>query len=152
MPFGDLFLEVLVGGGEHADVRLERLIATDAAELAFLQHAQELALHGQRHVADFIEEERAAVALLEAADALATAPVKAPFSWPKSSLSRRLSGMAVTLMATNSFCVRGLNLWMARATSSLPQPLSPVIMTAASERETRPMSLKTSCIAPLSGR
>jgi len=73
--------------------------------------------------------------------------VKLPFSWPKISLSMRLSGIAVMLMAANSFCARGLNLWMAPATSSLPQPLSPVIITGASERETRPMSLKTSCIA-----
>ena len=50
---------------------LERFIAADAGELAILQHAQDLPLQRQRHVADFVEEERAAVALLEAADALA---------------------------------------------------------------------------------
>ena len=32
---------------------------------------------------------------------LAMAPVKAPFSWPKSSLSRRLSGIAAQLTQTN---------------------------------------------------
>ena len=35
-----------------------------------LQHAQDLGLRVRAHVADFVEEERAAVRLLEAADAL----------------------------------------------------------------------------------
>jgi hypothetical protein len=68
--FGDFSFEVFVRGGEDADIRLERLIAADAGILAFLKHAQQLALHSERHVADFIKEERAAVALLETADAL----------------------------------------------------------------------------------
>ena len=33
----------------------------------FLQHAQQLGLHHQRHVADFVQEQRAAVRLLELA-------------------------------------------------------------------------------------
>ena len=39
----------------------------DALELALLQHAQELRLQVERHVADLVEEERAAVGQLEAA-------------------------------------------------------------------------------------
>jgi hypothetical protein len=35
-----------------------------------LQHAQDLGLRVRAHVADFVEEQRAAVSLLEAADAL----------------------------------------------------------------------------------
>ena len=49
---------------------LMRLVAADALEGAGLQHAQDLGLGRGRHVADFIQEERAAVALLELADAL----------------------------------------------------------------------------------
>ena len=49
---------------------LQRLVAADAGEFAVLQHAQDFALERERHVADFVEEKRAAVALLEAADAL----------------------------------------------------------------------------------
>jgi len=34
------------------------------------------------------------------------APVKAPFSWPKSSLSRRFSGMAAQLMGMKGWSAR----------------------------------------------
>jgi hypothetical protein len=41
----------------------------DAVELALLQHAQQAGLRLRRHVADLVEEQRAAVGLLEAAGA-----------------------------------------------------------------------------------
>ena len=57
------------------------------------------------------------------------ASVKAPFTWPNSSLSSRFSGMAPQLTATKGASRRGERAWMARATSSLPVPLSPVMST-----------------------
>ena len=57
------------------------------------------------------------------------APVNAPFSWPNSSDSISASGIAATLMATNGCPLRWLRWWTARATSSLPVPLSPVMST-----------------------
>ena len=45
------------------------LIAADALEAAFLQYPQQLDLHLQRHVADFVQEQRAAFGKLEAAHA-----------------------------------------------------------------------------------
>ena len=60
------------------------------------------------------------------------APVNAPFSWPKSSDSSSSSAIALQLIATNGLWRRGLALWIARASSSLPVPLSPVISTRAS--------------------
>ena len=62
-------LEVLVRGGDHAHVRLERLVAADAVELAVGEHAQQARLQVRRHVADLVEEQRAALGLLEAAAA-----------------------------------------------------------------------------------
>ena len=59
------------------------------------------------------------------------APVNDPFSWPKSSDSIRSSGMAAQFTCTNRSRLRRLLRWMARATSSLPTPLSPVISTVA---------------------
>ena len=47
------------------------LVAADALEALLLQHAQQLGLRGGRHVADLVEEQRAAVGLLEPADAAA---------------------------------------------------------------------------------
>ena len=52
------------------------------------------------HVADLVEEQRAAVGLLEAADALLVAPVNAPFSCPNSSDSSRFSWSAAQFTLT----------------------------------------------------
>ena len=46
---------------------LDRLGAAEALELALLQHAQQLHLRLQVDVADFVEEQRAALGQLEAA-------------------------------------------------------------------------------------
>ncbi len=78
-----------------------------------------------------------------------TAPVKAPRSWPKSSLSSRFSGSAPQLIDRNRRCARGLAKWMARAISSLPVPLSPWISTVDPVRATRSMSEKIACIREL---
>ena len=67
--FGDRSLEVDVGGGEDPYVDLEGAVAADGLEGAFLQDAQELGLHVDRHLADLVEEEGAAVGHLEAAAA-----------------------------------------------------------------------------------
>jgi hypothetical protein len=58
--------EVAVGGRDDAHVDLHGLVAADALELALLQHAQQLHLDGRGDLADLVEEERAAVGLLEA--------------------------------------------------------------------------------------
>ena len=63
----DFLLEVPVGGGDDSNVGFQGLIATDAGELAFLQHAQDFGLHMHRHFADLIQEQGAAVALFKAA-------------------------------------------------------------------------------------
>ena len=63
----------------------------------------------------------------------ARASVKAPRAWPNSSLSSSASGMAAQLSATKGPSLRRLRAWSARATTSLPVPLSPVMSTVASE-------------------
>jgi hypothetical protein len=62
----------------------------------------------------------------------ATAPVKAPRTWPKSSLSISPSGMAAQFTATNGPVPRGERRWISRATSSLPVPVSPWSSTVTS--------------------
>ena len=59
--------QVLVGGGDHAHVDAARDVAAQALELALLQDAQQLHLDGGGHVADFIQEDRARIGLLELA-------------------------------------------------------------------------------------
>ena len=57
------------------------------------------------------------------------APVNAPFSWPNSSDSSRVSGSAAQLTAMKGCPRRGDRSCNALATNSLPVPLSPWIST-----------------------
>ena len=77
---------------------------------------------------------------------LRLAPVKAPAACPNNSDSMRLSGIAEQLTATKGPARRGLASWMARATSSLPVPLSPSMRTLAAVGATFSMSASTSAI------
>ena len=63
-------LEVLVGGSDDAHIDAHRGLAADAIEFAFGQHPQQARLQRRRHVADLVEEQRAAVSLLETPAAL----------------------------------------------------------------------------------
>ena len=56
-----------MGGGQDAHVHLDLALAADRAHGFFLNRAQQLHLHGQRQVADFVEKQRAAVGGLEQA-------------------------------------------------------------------------------------
>ena len=62
---------------------------------------------------------------------LRSAPVNEPRSWPKSSDSMSLSGMAAQLTCTNGPAFTSEPSWIARATSSLPVPLGPTMRTVA---------------------
>ena len=57
--------------------------------------------------------------------------------------------MAPQFTGTNGAEARGLRAWTARATSSLPTPLSPVIRTVVRATATFSTTSNTSCIAPL---
>ncbi len=66
-PLSRALLQILMRGRDDAHVHPDRLLAADAIELTLGQHAQQPCLQRGRHVADLIEEQRAAVRLLEAA-------------------------------------------------------------------------------------
>ena len=57
----DFSFEILVGGGNDADVHINFLGASERTHFPFLQDAIELHLHGQAHVSDLVEEECAAI-------------------------------------------------------------------------------------------
>ena len=78
------------------------------------------------------------------------APVNAPFSWPNSSLSSSSAGSAAQLTFTNGRVLRDERWWIARATSSLPTPLSPRIRTVTSLSETCSITDAIVCISGLS--
>ena len=67
-PFGHVLLQVAIGGGDHADIDVDRLAAADALEGMPFQHAEELGLDAGAHLADFVEHEGALVGGLELAD------------------------------------------------------------------------------------
>ena len=75
---------------------------------------------------------------------VATAPVNAPRSWPKSSDSSSWSGSAAQLMAMNGPWLRREAWWRKRATTSLPVPDSPVSSTVVSVCATRVACASTS--------
>ncbi|OIQ63000.1 hypothetical protein GALL_554650 [mine drainage metagenome] len=75
-----------------------------------------------------------------------TAPVKAPFSWPNSSVSSSDSVSAAQLTRTKGASLRGDRLCTARAMTSLPVPLSPRSSTVVLVGATWCTSEKTSCM------
>ena len=64
---GDLFFEVFVGGGDDADIDVDGVGGADGEETLLVERAKNLGLRLEAHVADFVEEEGAAVGALEGA-------------------------------------------------------------------------------------
>ena len=59
--------QIAVRGRDDPDLDVHRPLAADPDDLAVLDHAQQPDLGGERQLADFVEEQRAAVRLLEPA-------------------------------------------------------------------------------------
>ncbi len=99
--FGDCGAEIVIGGRNDADVHLARRERTHALHFLVLQHSQKFGLGGERHIADFVEEQRAPIGVLGTNPALSlVAPVNEPLTWPKSSLSNRVSTTAEQFSTT----------------------------------------------------
>ncbi len=67
-PFGNLAPQIARRRRQHAHIDAHRRSAADALEGLVDKDAQDLALRFERHVRDFIEEERSAMRALEHAD------------------------------------------------------------------------------------
>src|SRR6266702_1136785 len=72
----DQLREVLIGGRQQADIRMDGFISSQPLERFFLKQPEHFALRQKRQGRHFIEEKRAAGALLELADALAVGTCK----------------------------------------------------------------------------
>src|SRR5438128_4930925 len=70
LPLADQGRQIAVGRGDHPYVYPERVLAADPLERLLLERAQDFRLGLEAHVADLVQEERAAVGELE----LATTP------------------------------------------------------------------------------
>ena len=75
-------------------------------ELPLLEHAQELRLQARAASRRSRPGTACRRPPARTPDPLPVAPVNAPFSWPNSSLSSSVSGMAAQLMATNGLVAR----------------------------------------------
>src|SRR6266852_212696 len=58
-------LQITIGGGDHANVNFESLVAAHWPHFFFLKHAQQLGLKLHGELADFVQENSAAVGGLE---------------------------------------------------------------------------------------
>src|SRR3546814_15484176 len=68
LAVGDRGAQILMRRRTDANIDAAHLAAADADDRPILQHAEQLDLHVEAHVADFVEEERAALARLAMAD------------------------------------------------------------------------------------
>ena len=64
--FAQMRSEFLAGGGKHPGVYRDFVLAAKPPHAQVLEHAQQLWLRGQRHLADLVEKQSAAVSLLKA--------------------------------------------------------------------------------------
>src|SRR2546421_548955 len=64
-PVRDGIFEIAIGRRQQSNADLDRLIAADAENFLVFEHAQEFRLKRQRHVADFVEKECAAVGVFK---------------------------------------------------------------------------------------
>lgn len=117
--------EVTVGSGDDAYIDLVRVVAAERANLAFLQHAQQLGLERQGHVADFVEQQGSAIRGIEQPGTIALGTGKGALAVAEQLAFQQVSGNAAQFCTTNACARRGPYSWIARATTSLPVPVSP---------------------------
>ena len=129
------FAEVLVGGGDNAQIHANVAQAAEAPERLLLQHAQQLGLERQRNLADLVQEQSALVGQFEQPALL------------RPGVGERALLVAEQLALQQGFGNRravdgqerlGLAQCMVAAIRSLPVPFSPSIrMDVASLMATR---------------
>ena len=115
-------------------------------ERSRLEHPQQLDLAVGRHLPDLVEEQRAAVGQLDQPGLGARAGERAPLVAEQLALEQPLGQRAAVDARRTAARRAAIRSWMARATSSLPVPLSPRMSTAASVGATRSIRRSISCI------
>ena len=140
-------IEVLVGRGNDADIGRDGLAPAQPLESPLLQQPQDLGLGARGHVADFVQQQRAAVGLLELADAPAVGPGKRPalvaeeFAFQERlGNGRAVDGQERRLAAAAVMVDGASDQFLARAAF-------PKISTFTSCGATRPICLQTVCMA-----
>ena len=68
---GHALREIAIGRRDDADVHVPRRLLSDRLDFAALQKSEQHRLHSQAHLADFVQEQGAAVGFLDHAAAIA---------------------------------------------------------------------------------
>jgi hypothetical protein len=134
---GDRGAEILVRGRNDADVDGLHIAAADADDRPVFEHAEQFDLHVETHVADFVEEERAALGRFEMADAAGMGAGEAALFMPEKFGFDEFAGDRAAVDRGEGLAGAAPSSWIARATSSLPEPDGPQSITEAFERATR---------------
>ena len=130
---GDQRLEVGVGGGDDAHVDLDRLRLAEAVHFVRLEEAEQLGLQVEADLGDLVEEQRAAGGGADDAVERRFGAGEGPLAVAEQ--------LALEHLARDRGAVEGDERlgrarpearWMARASTSLPVPVSPVSSTLMS--------------------
>src|SRR5438270_10581018 len=78
-----LLFQFAVRSHNYPNIDLDGLVSTNALHFALLKYAQQLGLHGQRHVADLVQKECALMCLLKFSDMPRRRSGKRSFLMPK---------------------------------------------------------------------
>ena len=89
-----------IGGGDQPHVDIDRVALPHVLDAPFLEHPQQFDLHRHRHIADFVEKQRAAIGLFKGPLRCPEAPVK------RLSRVRRVHFRAVSLAAAQLTATR----------------------------------------------
>ena len=136
-PVGHRIGERPVGGRDDAHVHGARRVLAHAPHLALLQHAQQLGLRARRQLGHLVEEQRAAVGVLEQPGARADGAGEGAARVTEQLGLDQVVGQRGAVDGDNRRSRRALSRCSARATSSLPVPLSPSISTRKRRRRRR---------------
>ena len=129
--------QVAIGGGDDPDVDCDRRAAADARRIALLEDAEQLGLGLRGQLADLVEEERAPLGQLEAADPAGDGAGERALLVAEELALDEPRGESGAVDLDQRLGRRRLFEWIARAISSLPVPVSPVMSTVASVAATR---------------
>jgi hypothetical protein len=135
-PLSDRLRQVDMSCGNDPDIDFLRFGRADAFNGFLLQEAEQVDLHIERHVSDFIEKKRSALCCFDASDLTLVRSGECPFFITKSSDWNSCGAIAPQFTATNGACRRSDWRWIDSAAISLPVPDGPVIITEASVRAT----------------
>src|SRR5213076_200081 len=125
--------------GHYARVHGDGTVAAEPGDLTLLDHPEQLGLRRERQLADLVEEQRSPRGGFERPLAQRGGPRERAALVAEQLVLDQVLGKAPALSATNGPAGWAPSRCSSRATSSLPDPLSPVISTGLGIAATRAM-------------